>query len=264
MTKLYPLFSGSKGNSYFVGTQDRGILIDAGKNCKQLCMALEACNISVSSVKAILITHEHTDHIGAVKVFAKKYGIPVYCSKGTYKAIEKKEIFDSAYEVHVLEQGKKLAGLTINHFRISHDCAEGIGFRITTKEHNVLSFATDLGFLSETVKENLLGSTVCVIESNHDTHMLEYGSYTRYLKDRIFSEIGHLSNQACSEFLPELVESGTKKIMLAHLSEENNTVSLANGMAHSVLKESGYVNEVDYKLYIAMPRNSSGKAVLIG
>ncbi|MFI3325500.1 MAG: MBL fold metallo-hydrolase [Clostridia bacterium] len=263
MQKLYPLFSGSTGNSYFLGDKESGILIDAGKNCKQITLALELCEIPVTAVKAIILTHEHVDHVGALRVFAKKNKIPAYCSFGTRNALVKSKVADGSFYIEVIENEIELAGMKIKTFPISHDCEHGVGFRITVND-KILAFATDLGFLSDEVKQGVLGSDFCVIESNHDVGMLQMGEYPYVLKKRILSQIGHLSNEDCSNFLPYMYENGTKNFLLAHLSAENNSPIIAFESAVCAMKIKGYEIDTDYKLYVANPRNSSGKGIELG
>ncbi len=263
MAEFYPLFSGSRGNSYFLGDKEEGILIDAGKNCKQLSLALENCGISPQAVKGILITHEHSDHVGALRVFAKKYSTPVYCSEGTKKELEYMGIADGNFPVHVLSGDDEISTMRVLSFSTSHDCEESIGFRISTRDNKILSFATDLGYLSENVKRFLLKSDMCVIESNHDEEMLINGVYHYSLKERILSRVGHLSNSQCAEFLPALKNSGVKNIMLSHLSGENNCPKTAYDCAVKSMEENSFVLGVDYNLFIASQDNYNGKAIEI-
>lgn len=263
MPKIYPLFSGSTGNSYFIGDKESGILIDAGKNCKQLTIALELCEIPIEAIKAIFITHEHTDHVGALRVFAKKHKIPAYCSVGTRNALVKSKIADGSFYIDIIENEKQIDGISVKTFPISHDCAQGVGFRVTLANEKVVSFATDLGFISDEVKTGILGSDLCVIESNHDIGMLKMGEYPYMLKKRIMSNVGHLSNETCAEFLPNLYQSGTKCFVLAHLSAENNSPIVAYESAICAMKLSGLEIDIDYKLYVANPRNNNGKGIEI-
>ena len=187
MARICPLFSGSSGNSYFVGSADAGILIDIGRSAKQIQEMLSACDIPIGAIKAIFLTHEHTDHIKGLRVFTSKYKIPVFSSHADVPA----ELGDG--------RGIECAGMWISSFPTLHDCAEGIGFHITTADDRTLSFATDLGCMTEQVYHNLAGSDFVVLESNHDVGMLKTGNYPYILKQRIISDYGHISNTASAD-----------------------------------------------------------------
>ncbi len=262
MARIYPLFSSSSGNSYFLGSKQSGILIDAGQNCKQICLALERCEIDPLAVRGIIITHEHSDHISGLRVFASKFNTPVFCSSGTKNALIKENIANGSFPLHVLEQSLQIADMEIKHFHTSHDCEDSLGFRIKTPDNKILSFATDLGYLSDEVKDGLEGCDFAVLESNYDVSMLQAGPYPYVLKKRIMSDRGHLSNKECSEYLPFLKSSGTKRFMLAHLSGENNNPHIAEETANCELTLKGYVRDVDYKLYIAPKTNLNGEPVI--
>lgn len=259
MARLCPLFSGSTGNSYYIGSRSAGVLIDAGRSARQLDGMLHSCNIDPLAIHAILLTHEHSDHISGLQVFAKKYRIPVYGSTGTLIALGEKL---TGVEAHVAEDGMELAGMEITPFHTMHDCAEPLGYRIRTEDDRTLGFATDLGALSDVVKEHLLGADTVVIESNHDRDMLRHGGYPIYLKQRILSDHGHLANDACAAFLPTLAKSGTRRFLLAHISRENNTPGLARETALAALAQAGLSENVDFQLDTASPENADGKTVI--
>ncbi len=262
MAKIYPLFSGSSGNSYFLGRQEQGILIDAGKSAKQLGLALQNCQIDPLAVKGIIITHEHSDHVSGLRVFATKYQIPVFASKGTIKALENANIANGAYKIHEIEQNLQIADMTIKHFNTSHDCAQSIGFNILTDDDKRICFATDLGVITDEVEENMYDCSLAVIESNHDENMLKVGKYPFMLKKRILSDIGHLSNRACAEFLIRLHKNNTKKFLLAHLSGENNTPQVAFETAVCSMTLQGFTKDVDYSLFVAPKQNINGSAII--
>lgn len=259
MARLCPLFSGSTGNSYYIGSRSAGVLIDAGRSARQLDGMLRLCNIDPLAIHGILLTHEHSDHISGLQVFARKYKIPVYGSTGTLIALGDKL---AGVEAHVAEAGMEIAGMSVTSFHTSHDCAEPLGYRIVTDDGRTLGFATDLGILSELVKEHLLGADMVVLESNHDRDMLRHGGYPIYLKQRILSDHGHLANDTCAAFLPELAQSGTRRFLLAHLSRENNTPSLAREAALTALARAGLSEQIDFLLNTASPENADGKSVI--
>lgn len=259
MARLCPLFSGSSGNSYYIGSRSAGLLLDAGRSARQLTQMLGRCGIDPLAIQGILITHEHSDHIAGVRVFAKKYGIPVFASQGTLLAMEPSL---EGVERWVLDGPIELAGMKIIPFPTPHDSAQSLGFRITTADHREFALATDLGELTDCVKDHLLGAEFVVVESNHDKEMLRNGPYPIYLKRRILSGRGHLSNMDCAGFLPELAKAGTKRFLLAHLSRENNTPSLAGEAALSALTGAGYHQGSDFWLEVASPENGEGKTII--
>lgn len=259
MARLCPLFSGSSGNSYYIGSRSEGILIDAGRSARQLDGMLKICNIDPLAIQAVFVTHEHTDHVNGVRVFTKKYGIPVYASPGTLRAIAPQS---QGTRLLPIEGPVEAGGMTVEPFPISHDCAQPTGYRVHTADGRDFCLATDLGYLSEEVKDRLSGCGLVVVESNHDVEMLREGPYPYHLKRRILSREGHLSNADCSAFLPELVRRGTRRFILAHLSRENNTPALALESARRALAQEGFVEDVDFTLETAPVENSSGRTVV--
>ena len=252
MARVYPLFSGSKGNCYYVTTGGKGILIDAGRTAKQLEQALQANNLDPKNIEGIFITHEHTDHIKGVRVFASRYGINVYGSQGTLQQMDQQgHLTPEKFNSYIINSGAEAGGMIVKPFQISHDCAEGLGYIVQTPDNRKLAIATDTGYLSDDVKTAIKGSDVVIIESNHDVNMLLNGSYPYMLKRRILSNIGHLSNETCSEFLPHLVRSGTTRLLLAHLSQENNMPQIALESARCSLQQKGLKESTDYTLDVA-------------
>lgn len=259
MARLTPLFSGSSGNSYYIGSRSAGVMIDAGRSARQLDSMLRLCDIDPMAIQGIFITHEHSDHINGLQVFAKKYHTPVYASVGTLTALGEKL---SGLEAHAVEDRMEFAGMEIKPFHTSHDAAESLGYRIRTEDDRILGFATDLGVLSEEVKQHLLGADTVVIESNHDKEMLRHGAYPGYLKQRILSDHGHLANDTTAAFLPQLAEHGTRRFLLAHLSRDNNTHALAKETALCALQQGGRMENIDFWLDTARPENPDGKSIL--
>ncbi len=259
MARFCPLFSGSSGNSSYIGSRSAGVLIDAGVSARRLDGRMKLCGIDPLAIGGIIVTHEHGDHVSGIRVFARKYGLPVYASAGTLRAIE--ESMDGVKLIDI-KAGAEIAGMEVRPFPTSHDCLQPTGYRIHTGDGRDFCFATDLGYLSEEVKENLLGCDMAVIESNHDIEMLRNGPYPYHLKRRILSDRGHLSNAACAGFLPELLKSGVRRFVLAHLSDTNNTPWLAYEASLSALVQRGYVKDVDFILQVASPENTENKTVI--
>ena len=214
MPKICPLFSGSSGNCTYVATTRGGLLIDAGVSAKRIVEALTARSIDPATLAGIFVTHEHTDHTNGIRVLAKKYGLPVYASYGTLLKLEPS--LDAAIPLREMTA----AGVECADMEIRHE---------------------------------LCGCKTVLLESNHDLKMLREGPYPYPLKERILSAHGHLSNDACAALLPYLLESGTVRFLLGHLSRENNTPKLAELTAKSRLAAAGMQEFLDYRLLVAAP-----------
>ncbi len=262
MPKLCPLFSGSSGNSYYLGAAGRGVLIDCGRNAKQLELALQANEISPSSIEAIFITHEHTDHVSGLRVFASRYKLPVYASEGTISALVSKGIVNEKVRLIPLPgSGVELDNMKITAFPISHDCAQGVGYRIETGDGRKTAVATDTGVITQDILTAVTGCDTVVLESNHDVGMLQCGSYPYILKKRILSELGHLSNEMCAETAVKLVKTGTTRLLLAHLSRENNIPELAKQATLCELETNGMKQNIDFMLSVVSETNRSGAVI---
>ena len=226
------LYSGSKGNCVLIRSERAKILIDAGKSAKALCSALTSVGEDISNIDAIFIIHEHTDHVSALAVILKKHKIPVHAVKASADKMLCGSLgaYADAFCIHSPVFSVEIGDMTVSSFPTSHDSVFSVGYRIcVTRDGSTdnIGYATDLGYVSDTVREALLGCETVVLESNHDVDMLMGGSYPYELKLRIASDRGHLSNKACALFASELCEAGTKNILLAHLSEENNAPDVA-------------------------------------
>lgn len=262
MARICPLFSGSSGNCYYIGSSEEGILIDIGRSARQVTARLEFCGISPSAVKAVFVTHEHTDHIAGLRVFASRRHLQVYASSGTRSALGGMGCLSDQYACSVIGgSGVECAGMRIVPFPISHDSAECVGYRISTRDGRTVTVSTDVGYLSNEVKDALTGSDFVVLESNHDVGMLKNGPYPYPLKKRILSSTGHLSNEDCADELCRLVKTGTTRFLLAHLSAENNTPELAYQTSLCSLSMNGFKQEKDFQLFVAPRENISGKSI---
>ena len=260
MAELCALYSGSTGNSYFIGSKTSGVLVDIGRSAKQTTNILKRCAIDPLAISGILITHEHTDHVSGLRVFASRYNIPVFASAGTLGALESMGILNGSFPAYVIDGTLELNGMQISAFRTPHDCAESFGYRIHTADGKRVTVATDLGVITPEIEENLTGVDLAVLESNHDVGMLRTGPYPYSLKRRILSDCGHLSNIACAETLPTLFENGTKRFMLAHLSRENNTPDIALQTAVCGMQMAGI--EDGYTLDVAPIENTDGRTIV--
>ena len=260
MLRFCPLFSSSSGNSVYIGDRDGGILVDVGRSAKQTDLMLNKIGVDISSVKGIFITHEHTDHVNGLSVFAARHNIPVYAAPGTLLALKNKGVLSAKHVDIALNTDEiSVAGLNIKPFRTSHDCADGRGYVITGCDGVTrAAIATDTGFVSPDLLSTITGCKLVYIESNHDVAMLRSGPYPYTLQKRILSYMGHLSNDACADALCALVNKGTTHVVLAHLSRENNTPHLAYDTSVTTLRDMGALENRDYILKVAEPENNDG------
>jgi len=261
MAKTVPLFSSSKGNSYYISGNSEGILVDAGRSCKQLENALLSNEIDTRTIKAIFITHEHIDHCAALKVFAKRYDLPIYASKGTLEALVKSDKVAQGARLFEIEDEVCVGDMLIKRVDTSHDAADSCGYLIHTADNRRCAVVTDTGYLTDSAKIALTNCNMAVIESNHDVQMLKTGIYPYVLKQRVLGQLGHLSNVDCAAFLPQMVQNGVTRILLAHLSEENNRPSIALSASVDELKRNGFVRDNDYTIAVA-PIETNGKSII--
>lgn len=245
------LSSGSKGNCVYINSGNTSILIDNGISFKQLKLRAESVGINLSKLSAMLITHEHSDHIKGVGVLSRNFDLPVYSPHACYESFIG-QIGDINYmgENKNYELGFKIGELDILPFRTPHDSVYSVGYRITGEE-GAVAIATDLGKMTDGVFNHLKGADIVVLESNHDINMLKQGAYPPALKRRILSNNGHLSNDDASDNICKLCGLGTKKFVLAHLSEDNNTPQIAFSKTMKALNDMGAKLGVDVDLKVA-------------
>ena len=256
MGKICTMFSGSSGNCTYISSGKDAFLIDAGVSAKQILLGLEERNIDPNSIKAIFVTHCHTDHISGLRVFLKKFNVPVYASKESIGILMLEDAFNEKSRYYDIEENPETnMDVRVDFFKTSHDCVGSGGYTFTLPDNQKIGFCTDLGFVSDTVRQKLMGSNYVVIESNHDVEMLRRGPYPASLKLRILSEQVHLSNNACACELPSLLKSGTTRIILGHLSAENITPFLAESSAKATLADIGAKEGEDYILSVAKPKS---------
>lgn len=260
MARFCPLFSGSSGNCLYVGNADSGILIDAGVSARRIETALTQRGIALSSVRAILVTHEHNDHTAGVRVLQKRHHLPVYASRGTLEGMLKYDAVHDVQLCHTLDD-LALSDVGVTAFATSHDCRESNGFRIALRDGRTVGVATDLGVVTDAVRDGLCGCDLVYVESNHDVRMLQNGPYPYVLKRRILSDCGHLSNEACAAELPLLLQNGTTRLVLGHLSRENNLPALAHATAFASLQAMGAVENRDFTLQVAPPENADAPLI---
>lgn len=262
MSRFCPLFSSSKGNSIFLAGGGTSLLIDAGVSYKRLCESLDAQGYAPADLQGVLITHEHSDHISGLSVLLKKTKIPLYASKGTLE-----HLWINGYipaQTHTVECGEKpvtIGDIEVTAFETPHDAAHSVGYCFTMPDLRTVAIATDLGHITDTVRKHLLGCDLVMLESNYDPGMLDCSSYPYMLKRRIKSDFGHLSNDMCAEMLIGLVRSGTARLVLGHLSEQNNIPELARQTAKAVLDAAGMLENRDYTLAVAPARGRTEAVV---
>ncbi len=256
--QLCSIASSSSGNCIYVGTENTSLLIDVGISKKKIVAGLKEIGIDPNEINGILITHEHSDHIKSIGVISRAYSIPIYATKGTIEQIKNdKKLGDIKSELFieiVADKGFVINDIFIEAFNISHDAAEPVCYNFL-KGDKKISIATDLGCYNDYIKEKLKGTNILFIEANHDKKLLEVGPYPYFLKRRILSDLGHLSNEASGKLIADVLHTELKHIILGHLSKENNFPELAFESISLELKESDceYLNDI--KIAIA---NSDG------
>ena len=254
MAKIGTLFSSSSGNCTLVSSKNEAVLIDTGVSAKQILIALENNNINIENIKGIFITHTHSDHVKGLRVLLKKINVPVYGSKETLGQLILSGALGSDNTYYDIEDGPNFNfDMDFKFFRTSHDCVGSGGYVVTLCNGERAAVCTDLGVITDDIRNNLKGCKAVVLESNHDVGMLQNGVYPFETKQRILSEQGHLSNIGCAAELPFLIGSGTTGVLLAHLSRDNNTPELARVTAESTLAALGIKNGEDYILSVAPP-----------
>lgn len=228
--RMASIASGSSGNCIYIGSDNTHILVDAGISNKRIQQGLGELGLTGKDIKGILITHEHSDHVKGLGVLARKYQIPIY---GTVETLE--EIFaserlgeiDSSLLTSISpDQEFVLGDLTVKPFKVNHDAANPVAYRVEKGSKSV-AVATDMGHYNSYIVHHLQGLDALLLESNHDVRMVETGPYPYYLKRRILSDYGHLSNENAGRLLSHVLHDKLKKVLLGHLSKENNYVDLA-------------------------------------
>ena len=228
--KLCSIASSSGGNCIYVGSNSTHLLIDAGISMKKIEEGLKEIGVKGEDLNGILVTHEHVDHISGLGPFSRKYGIPIYSTKGTHLGIELNKntgvILEKLFHDVLPDEMFSIGDIDVRPFRISHDAKEPTGFRIESGDKSV-AIATDLGVYDSYIIDNLKELDAIVIEANHDTYMVEVGPYPYHLKQRVLGPKGHLSNELTGRLLCNILHDELKYIILGHLSKDNNYDELA-------------------------------------
>lgn len=247
-----PIASGSNGNSTYIGTSNANILIDAGISGKKIEEALFNLNTSPKYLNAIFITHEHKDHIQSVGVLSRKYDIPIYATKDTWRYLDERGLIG---KINCKNRGYiasnneyTIKDITVSPFDIPHDAAEPVAYNILVNGYKI-SILTDVGHITDALKEKVYKADVLLLESNHDINMLTKGSYPHVLKKRILGDYGHLSNENAGMLLNDVVCDKLKYVFLGHLSGENNTPSIAYNTVNSILECKNKKLHKTFKLF---------------
>ena len=257
-THVYSLYSGSTGNAFLIVSGDTRFLIDAGRNAQALTAALTVCGVDPDSLCAVFLTHEHCDHTRALPVFLKKHPLPVHLTAACVPALEGDPTVSPLLHPHPPLHTEVLpGGITVTSFPTPHDSRGSVGYRIEIPEETGffrIGYATDMGTVTPAVEAGLTGCQAVILEANHDPEMLVCGPYPEPLKARVASRWGHLSNPDCAVLAARLCEHGTRALMLAHLSETNNTpacacseveMTLGEGALHLTVADPCAVVEMD-------------------
>ena len=228
--EIFSIASGSSGNCICVGNYKNHVMIDAGISGKRIEAGMNEYDMTTSDCDGILITHEHSDHVGGLGVISRKYGLPIYATKGTIDAIVSSKYLGKIDEglFHVIrpDEDFNIGELTIHPFSVSHDAADPVAY-IVSDAHRRIGVVTDLGTYDDYIIDNISGLNAILIEANHDVRMLQAGRYPYPLKQRILSDRGHLSNENSGRLLATVLNDFIEHIFLGHLSAENNYEELA-------------------------------------
>jgi phosphoribosyl 1,2-cyclic phosphodiesterase len=235
------LASGSKGNCTLVSSSTTRVLIDAGLSCREVMRRLVQCGEDPCSVDAVLITHEHSDHVAGIRVLARRLKIPIYITAATYMAYQRSVHDGDGHRVSIERKEHFCSGtrfqigdILVTPFTIPHDAVDPVGFTLSADGIKV-GICTDLGYMPPNVRDQLRGCHMLMIESNHDVELLRGGPYPWSVKQRVMSRVGHLSNDALADFLTSDYDGSAEFLILAHLSEQNNHPEIARQTAERAL-----------------------------
>ena len=267
MLKFISFGSGSSGNCYYLGTATDALIIDIGVGLRTLKKHCKDYGISLSSVKSVLITHDHADHVKSVGSFSNDYHVPVYATKEVHHGIEQnycitKKVANELKRYIVADEPLQLGEFQIRPFPVPHDASDNVGYEIQA-EGITFVIITDAGMITDEIRESISHANYLVIEANHDVEMVEQGPYPEYLKKRILSGSGHLSNKDCGNALAENMTEQLRRVWLCHLSEENNHPELARKTVETILRSYGIVPGKDIELEVLRRQMPSGVYELI-
>ncbi len=251
MSLFCALASGSSGNCFYLKSGETSLLIDLGISCRSATQGLGQLGACPQELSGILLTHEHSDHIKGLPVFLKKNPVPVYGPAAVLEHLERNVALPAHARLVPVEGDFMLGQLAVRPFLTQHDSAASFGYRMTGPDGATVGLATDLGCYTEPVHQGLSGCDLVVLESNYDEGMILASSYPYYLKRRIQSPYGHLSNSECAQALCRLAQEGTRRFLLCHLSQNNNLPILAHQASASALEAAGFAPGQAVQLQVA-------------
>ncbi len=262
MLNFCSLYSGSSGNCLYIETENTKILVDAGVSLKKIETGLENLNVPVNTIDAVIVTHEHIDHMLSVGNISKKYDIPVFATSKTFDASSKQsdKILDKNKKKINIDENFSIGDIEIRAFKIPHDAADPCGYTLISGDKKI-SIATDIGHMTNDILHHIDGSDFILLEANYDPNVLQYTKYPFSLKSRIAGPNGHLSNKVAGQTINYLIKSGLKNAILGHLSKDSNFPELAYQTVIDELIENG-TNIDKFKLSVAS-RNLPGKLITI-
>lgn len=256
--RFISLASGSSGNCYYLGTETYGVLIDAGIGIRSIKKALRDINVTMETIRAVFITHDHADHIKAVGHLGEKLHIPVYATARIHEGINKSycmiEKLHSSVRCLEKEEPMQLEDFKITSFEVPHDGTDNVGYCFEI-DGKTFSFLTDLGEITSTAARYICRANYLILEANYDEEMLRMGHYPQYLKERISSSTGHMCNTDTADFLAENISEHLHYIWLCHLSKDNNHPELAYKTVEWKLKSKGILVGKDVQL-LALKRST--------
>ena len=261
--KFCALSSSSRGNCCYISSGSGSILVDAGISSKRIFCTLESIDVDPLKISAILITHEHIDHVSGLRVLAKRTGADVYATRAVLEYLARNNMVEASTRLFEVDgQPFSAAGIKVTAFPTSHDSVGSVGYRIELQDERKIGIATDLGVVTDEVISGVSGCEVVMLESNYDEDRLWNGPYPYITKKRIASPMGHLSNGSSAMLSQYLIQNGTTRLVLAHLSQENNTPQLAQIATELALNEISAVRGKDYDLMVA-PHDCAERLVRI-
>ena len=262
MLKFISFGSGSSGNCYMLSTPNDTLLIDIGVGIRGLKKACRDYGVSLSSVRHVLITHDHADHIKSVGSFSDDYKVPIYATQEVHDGINRnycvaKKVKPEMVRLVEKEHTMKVGDFSITPFAVPHDSADKVGYFIEAEDTN-FCIITDAGYVTDDMKKYISRAHYLVIEANHDEEMVQNGPYPQFLKERILSGTGHLSNRNSAIAIVENMSEELKHVWLCHLSEENNHPELARKTVEAVLRSYGIIPGVDVKMEVLKRTTPTG------
>lgn len=250
--KFCSIASGSSGNCQYIQTDKVKLLIDAGLSGKRIQNGLESVGIDPKTLDGILVTHEHKDHIKGVGILSRRFNIPIYANNNTWDNMRSYlgKLEDKNIQIINTNDDFNIKNLNISTFNTSHDAVDSLGYSFEFNNKKV-SIVTDTGIIDDNIKNKIKNSDILMLESNHDIEMLKVGRYPYFLKKRILSNIGHLSNETAGNIISDIFTGKRQRVLLAHLSEENNFPELAYQTVVNILKDKGINVNKDIDLEVA-------------